>query len=137
MFCLLVKAVSRAFHLLFNCFLIGLLGSSQRCKILIGTHLESLTIKHEHTQLKLFTSGHKHKHRNLSGDRKPIQTGKLNCKDVGSTSLVLSFILLCKKKKGHSYVTVRVYMWKKRLAPLLHLKCFRSPNKHVKTKRSL
>lgn len=49
------------FHLLFNCFLMGLLGSSQRCKILIERHLETPERFHSTTKPpQLFTTGHTH-----------------------------------------------------------------------------
>lgn len=56
--------VCGGFHILFNCFLTGLLGSSQRCKILIERHLE--TPWSMNTQLQLFTSGHARTHAHWS-----------------------------------------------------------------------
>lgn len=50
------EVVRRRFHLLFNCFLMGLLGSSQRCKILMHRHLGTTPAQRE--ALELLTSGH-------------------------------------------------------------------------------
>lgn len=65
----LVEVVRCGFHLLFNCFLMGLLGSSQRCKILMERHLGTTLMQHEYLNYwqlieipKHRAHGHTHTH---------------------------------------------------------------------------